>query len=150
MAPEQPTPRRVLVVDDSDDVRGFLRALLRDNGYDVVTAGSGHQALNYLRRAAFDLVILDLVMPDADGRSLVPTVREIDKTVKIIVVAGAAGCLEQSRLAKLGVRHVLPKPFKSHKLLAAAHALTGRGDLHAGRWAAPPPGLGPVGRGAPA
>jgi DNA-binding response OmpR family regulator len=60
-------PRRVLVVDDQDDIREMARLVLTGAGYEVVTASSGREALRLARAAAFDLVLLDINMPEMDG-----------------------------------------------------------------------------------
>jgi DNA-binding response OmpR family regulator len=121
-------PTRILVVDASEDVRVLMITVLRESGYEAVGAGSGSEALSFLRRAGFDLVILDLVMPDISGHDLIPLVRESAQGVDLLVVSGYAGCLEQSRLAELGVTRVLSKPFKTQRLLEAVEALTGRAE----------------------
>src|SRR4051794_23983356 len=59
--------RRVLVVDDDVSIRGFLAEALRDEGYEVQTAGNGHDALALLREWRPDLILLDLMMPVMDG-----------------------------------------------------------------------------------
>ena len=60
-------PQRVLVVDDQDDIREMARLILTGAGYDVVTASSGREALALARASSFDLVLLDINMPELDG-----------------------------------------------------------------------------------
>ena len=60
-------PRRVLVVDDQEDIREMARLVLTGAGYDVVAASSGREALRLARETAFDLVLLDINMPEMDG-----------------------------------------------------------------------------------
>jgi DNA-binding response OmpR family regulator len=59
--------RRVLVVDDQEDIREMARLVLTGAGYDVVAASSGREALRLARETAFDLVLLDINMPEMDG-----------------------------------------------------------------------------------
>ena len=60
-------PRRILVVDDQDDIREMARLVLTGAGYEVVTASSGREALRLVRAAPFHLVLLDINMPEMDG-----------------------------------------------------------------------------------
>jgi len=118
--------KKVLVVDDNEDVRCFLVELMRESGYDAISAPDGNQALRLVYQTSFDLVILDLVMPDCSGHQLIPQILAIDEGISIVVVSGYAGCLEQRSLKEMGVKRVLTKPFKSERLLEIAHILTGR------------------------
>jgi len=120
------TVRKILVVDDSEDVRQFMLHLLVDCGYEVVAVPSARRAGEELGSAGFDLIILDLMLPDAHGFELIRAIRAADEEAKIIVVSGYAGCLEQRRLTEMGVKRVLTKPFKTTTLLETAHKLTGR------------------------
>ncbi len=126
MGPVRVVPKRILVVDNSPEVRSFILTVLRQNGYEALGAGSGSEALSVLERTSFDLVILDLVMPDISGHDLVPLLRESDQGVGLLVVSGYAGCLERSRLRELGVTRVLTKPFKTSMLLEAVGDVSGR------------------------
>ncbi|HEX9294371.1 MAG TPA: response regulator [Polyangiaceae bacterium] len=69
----------ILVVDDDDDTREALAELLHDSGYRTSTAKSGHEALTRLGLSHPDLLLIDLVMPDMDGRDLL---REIQRTAE--------------------------------------------------------------------
>lgn len=140
--------KRVLVVDDSEELRVFMRLLLVEHGYDVVVASTGAQALELLREDAFDLLLIDLVIPGVAGVELIGQIRETNPALNIIVVSSYAGCLEQSRLSEMGVRRVMSKPFKTVELLEAAHALTGRPQALAELRARRTPGLMPEGAGA--
>ncbi len=120
--------KRVLVVDDNQDIRAFLIDLLRDSGYEATAATTGDEALRCLSGVAFDLLIIDLVMPDCCGQDLITEIQAIYPSVNIVVVSGYAGCLEQRRLKEMGVKRILTKPFKPERLLEVAHILTGRAE----------------------
>jgi CheY-like chemotaxis protein len=108
---------RILIVDGNGEARDTLRNLLLDQGYDVVAASSAVEGLRYIGRSTFDLLLLDFMLPDAGGLELITQVRSVDSRIRIVVVSGCCGCLEQSRLAQLGVSRVLTKPFKTGRLL---------------------------------
>lgn len=109
----------VLVVEDETEIREDVADVLRDEGYEVVTAANGAEALEHLRRGAPPCVILlDLMMPVMTGpefriaQLLDPTVA----SVPVVVVSGA-GNARQKALDMKAVAH-LAKPFQLHDLLA--------------------------------
>jgi two-component system KDP operon response regulator KdpE len=114
----------VLVVDGSEDVRRLLRGLLRSEGFDVVDAGSLAGACSLMGKASFNLVVLDIILPDARGPELVESVRRMQPKAAVLVVSACAGCLEQRRLAGMGVGRVLAKPFKTAALLSSVRTLS--------------------------
>jgi len=109
---------RILVVDDEAGVRGFLRAVLEQDGYNVIEAADGKQALQMVRAGQVDLVITDLVMPEQEGLEIIRALRRDVPGVGIIAISGAfAGqLLKVAQL--LGADAVLSKPVSSELLLA--------------------------------
>ena len=77
---------RVLVVDDDDDIRAFLGSVLAKQSITVVTAGSGAEAMSVLGREAFDVVLLDLRLPDASGLDVLRWAKEADVDTEFIVL----------------------------------------------------------------
>ena len=84
---------RILVVDDDEVVRLFLRTLLEHWGHDVVEAENGDEGLQYYRAAPTDLVITDLQMPVMDGLQMIKALRGAFPTAKIIAISGEKGGL---------------------------------------------------------
>ncbi len=85
--------KRILIVDDEEDVRVFLNAVLRDAGYETVTATDGVEALEAVKLEPPDLITLDLQMPNQTGTDFYRKLSR-DKglnTIPIIVVSGLAG-----------------------------------------------------------
>ncbi|MEE4271687.1 MAG: response regulator [Thermoanaerobaculales bacterium] len=83
----------ILVVDDEEDVRGYLSSLLEDNGYAVETAEDGNQAWRLIEAQPPDLILLDLMMPEQTGTGLYRMLHD-HKTVRdipVIVISGLAG-----------------------------------------------------------
>jgi two-component system, cell cycle response regulator DivK len=90
---EEITNKLVLVVDDEKENLTYVGTLLEDNGYDVVTAGDGKEALEAARDKKPDLVVLDLMMPNQTGTDFYRNLskeKEL-KNVPVIVVSGLAG-----------------------------------------------------------
>lgn len=85
--------RRILVVDDEEDVRGFLSSLLEDNGYAVELAEDGNQAWRAIEGQRPDLILLDLMMPEQTGTGLFRMLHDHQglRDIPVIVISGLAG-----------------------------------------------------------
>lgn len=110
---------RVLVVDDDPDVRETLAELLESKGYAVATAADGAQALERLRSAGADVVLLDLWMPVVDGWTFL-NVKQADAEIAHIPVIVASAAPAQ---ALPGAANFVPKPFQLDQLLSAVSSL---------------------------
>jgi CheY-like chemotaxis protein len=106
----------ILVVDDESTIRELLTAVLTDEGYAVLTAENGGQALDVIRSEEPHVVIMDIMMPVLDGRRVVEEIERLDIKRKPRVVLMSAAI----RAARQGAGYVefLPKPFDLHDLLA--------------------------------
>jgi CheY-like chemotaxis protein len=84
---------RILVVDDEEDVRGFLSSLLEDNGYLVETAEDGNQAWRIIQTHPPELILLDLMMPEQTGTGLYRMLHDHKEVrdIPVIVISGLAG-----------------------------------------------------------
>jgi two-component system KDP operon response regulator KdpE len=108
---------RVLVVDDEPQIRRALRLVLRANGYDVAEVETGEGALDALVMQPFDLMILDLMLPDLDGVEVCRRVREWSRLP--VVVLSAHGEEEvKVRALDEGADDYVTKPFSAPELLA--------------------------------
>jgi two-component system, OmpR family, KDP operon response regulator KdpE len=111
------TEPRVLVVDDEPQIRRALRLVLRGNGYQSAEAATGEAALDALATEPFELMILDLVLPDLDGVEVCRRVREWSRLP--IVVLSAHGDEEvKVRALDQGADDYVTKPFSAPELLA--------------------------------
>jgi len=118
---------RILVADDEPAVRGFLRAVLEQRGYEVIEAANGKQALQWVRAGQVDVVITDLVMPEQEGIETIRTLRRDLPGVGIIAISGAFGGQFLKTAQMLGADAVLSKPVSAELLLARmAEALKSR------------------------
>ena len=108
---------RILAVDDQRYFRELLEGLLSEEGYDVVTASSGEEALRILDQSRFDVVMTDLVMPGMDGNDLVHRVKERDSEQEVVVVTGVVDVKTAVDAMKLGAAEYLIKPFDAKELL---------------------------------
>ena len=127
------TAPALLVVDDSEDNRYTLARLLAREGYgDVTTADDGRQALAALRERAFDLVLLDIMMPEMNGYQVLEAVRADPglRHVPIIVISAVDQVESVVRCVQLGADDYLTKPFNAVLLRARIAASLERKHLH--------------------
>jgi two-component system cell cycle sensor histidine kinase/response regulator CckA len=114
---KMPAPHRILVVDDEEKIRKSLGGLLEDNGYEVVTAGSGPECLQILSSQKVDLVILDIVMPGMSGIEALQKIKEKYKDTEVIIISGYADKEKAIAAFRLGVYDLIEKPFESKEIL---------------------------------
>ncbi len=108
---------KILFVEDEENIRTFMSALLEANGYQVILAGSCSEARTMYYSYVPDLVILDLGLPDKDGSSFLTEIRERDIT-PVIVLSARSDESEKVRLLDLGANDFITKPFGSAEMLA--------------------------------
>ena len=118
-------PSRILVVDDDDDIRGLLRALLERAGHDVVDAPDGRTGLRELYASSPDLVILDVAMPGLDGWATLERIREVTD-VPVLMLTARDAELERVRGLMSGADDYVVKPFGRQELVARVDVLLRR------------------------
>ncbi len=109
---------RVLVVDDEPPIRRFLRTSLTPQGYDVLEAQDGTEALDTIKRNAVDVVVLDLGLPNMHGFDVIERIRASKSAVPIIVLSSRADEAGKVKALDLGADDYVTKPFGMDELLA--------------------------------
>jgi PAS domain S-box-containing protein len=123
-------PSRILVVDDNGAVRTITAVMLRTFGHDAVEAASGRDALSLLERdRQFDLLIIDLSMPDLDGAEFAASAEKFIPGVPRLFITGYA---EASRLRQRASGEVLKKPFRQAQLAEKLRHTLRAGPRHIG------------------
>jgi DNA-binding response OmpR family regulator len=117
--------KKILVVDDEEDILHFLELVLREKGYEVATASSGHEALTRAQIARPDLILLDIMMPQMDGWEVLKLLRVDDVTSDIPVAMLSARTEAKDRVQGLqeGAVDYICKPFSLQDLLAKIEAI---------------------------
>ena len=133
LAPDVATPAenkgRILVIDDEADIRESLETLLELEGYAVDLAPDGGSGLKRLESAGYDLILLDLMMPDRSGMEVLREVRERDGETPIFMIT-AYGSVEVAVSAmKAGANYYFSKPWDNDKLLAEIDLVITRSRL---------------------
>ena len=116
-------PPSLLVVDDDVFFRTFCADILRQEGFEVQTAASGREALEWLGRRAFDLVLADIYMPGMTGLELLQAVKARSPALDVIIMTGYASIDTAVRALKHGAADYLRKPFAAQELVAVVEAV---------------------------
>jgi len=116
----------VLIVDDEAEIRESLQTLLEMEGYEVETAGTGHQGLSRAGERSFDLILLDLALPDRNGMDILMDLHSQDPGQPVIMIT-AYGTVENAvRAMQSGAVNFIQKPWDNEKLLADVRATVAR------------------------
>ena len=113
---------RLLVIDDESQIRRFLRIVLEADGHEVLEAATGRAGLAEAVRGAPEAVILDLGLPDRDGKEVLRALREVSE-VPVLVLSVRADEAEKIVALDLGAQDYVTKPFGTGELLARLRVL---------------------------
>ena len=115
-----PDSLRVLIADDQVHTRQVLEQVLQENGFQVVQASNGREALKLFAENLFPLVITDIVMPEMDGIELLQAVKRLHPATQVIIITSHASVETAVEALRCGAYDYLFKPFESLDLVAAA------------------------------
>lgn len=111
--------RTILVVDDSPVVRKLIAGKLEESGYNVISAGSGAEAMAMISNATPDLVLLDIAMPKMDGYQVCENIRKNGSAVPVVLISGKDGYYDENRAQRAGTSSFISKPFGPETLMKA-------------------------------
>jgi CheY-like chemotaxis protein len=116
-----PTPSRVLVIEDQDELRDVIATILTGAGHDVETAASGVEGVELYQRERFDCVVTDFGMPGLNGLTVSRIIKDHDPNAYVVLMTGAEPLEEELRAA--GIDRVLLKPLNGSEMsrLVARH-----------------------------
>jgi CheY-like chemotaxis protein len=118
VAESQSRPKRILVVDDEEDVQVLVCRILRDVGYEVDSASDGGEAIEKIGHRKPDLLVLDLMMPGIDGWGVLEHLRKVPDAPPVVVVTARADDSSFARGVREGASAYVFKPFRFHELVA--------------------------------
>ena len=111
------TPRaQILVIDDDKTMRDACHQTLTKHGHHVSLAKNGHQGIGLLEKWSFDLVLLDLKMPDEDGLLVLAKIKDIDPEAIVVMISGYGSIETAVQAIKLGAFDFIAKPFRLSQL----------------------------------
>ncbi len=112
-----PAKNRILVIDDEEALRTVLSTELEGEGYQVNSAADGQEAINILTNSEYDLLLLDIKMPNIDGFEVLKFVKERSPNTKVVMLTGFADLKNAIESKKLGADDFVSKPYDLVDLL---------------------------------
>ena len=119
---------RILLVEDERRIADFISRGLQDAGYDIDTAGTGSAAVELVHHTDFDLIILDLMLPDMDGLQVLERIRSRRPGPPVLILSARGAVDDRVQGLEHGADDYLVKPFAFVELLARVRALLRRGQ----------------------
>lgn len=116
---EQDLKKKILVVDDDPYILMSLEFLMKKNGYDVLVARNGTEAMNILREFLPDIVLLDIMMPDVNGYDICKYIRSVKKLdhTKVVFLSAKSTDADIKKGLDLGAVLYISKPFSTRNLV---------------------------------
>ncbi len=116
--------KSVLIVDDALLMRHVLRGILEDNGYQVIgEAASGIETMRRLHSSTPDIILLDIILPDANGIDLLQSILSTNPSIKIIICSAIGQEPVIQKALDQGAKGFIQKPFTPEKVIAALNAI---------------------------
>ena len=117
---------RILVIDDKKIIGDLFDFTLGYNGHDITVVHNAKDALQAVKNAAFDIIFLDLIMPDKDGVAVLKEIREIAPKLPVIMMSGYSVEDKRLKALELGAVTCLKKPFEMEDVRKAVKLAIGR------------------------
>ena len=138
----------ILVVDDEENIRQLIKKYANYEGYKVTEASDGLEALEICGQCSFDLIVLDVMMPELDGFSALRRLRQEDRRTPVLMLSARGEEYDRIRGFELGVDDYVVKPFSPKELMLRVKCVSppssaGRGSTRtcgrSTRWRGSPP-----------
>ncbi len=120
----------ILVVDDEENIRQLVRKYANFEGYKVTEAADGMEALEICRQCSFDLIIMDVMMPELDGFSALRRIRQEDRRTPVLMLSARGEEYDRIHGFELGVDDYVVKPFSPKELMLRVSAILRRAGSH--------------------
>ena len=112
-------PRSVLIVDDEELLRSILSTIITREGFSVLEAANGLEALTIMQQNPVELVITDVIMPEMDGMELLVQIKKDYPRTRVAVITGHPGNSTPEEAIANGADHYILKPFQSDQICSA-------------------------------
>ena len=122
--------KRILVVDDDENILNLEKTILEQKGFSVTTAGGGGEALKVLAQEGFDLILLDVMMPEVDGFTVCRKIKDDPrlKDIPVIFLTAKGGGEALAEGFESGAVMYINKPFTANKLLTIVNTMLESGS----------------------
>ena len=108
---------RILVIDDDENIRKVVYAILQDKGYEVDTAGSGNEAITKTQKEHYDLMLVDIRLPDMEGTEVLTRIHDTVPRIRKLIVTGYPTLQNAVTAVNQGADAYIMKPFDVEKML---------------------------------
>ena len=123
------TKENILVIDDESGIRSSLKGILEDEGYQVKTTDTGEKGVDMLKNENFDLVFLDIWLPEINGIEALQKIKSYDKNIQVVIITGHGSVESAVNATKLGAFNFLEKPLSLEKVVLTAKNALKQKDL---------------------
>lgn len=113
---------RILVIDDEEVIRSLFKETLKEQGHVVITAANGAEGIQQVRQQEFDLVFLDLKLPDMEGPEVFREIKKIKPSLLVTIITGYPESEMMERAMKEGPMGVMSKPFGYSDIIGAVNS----------------------------
>jgi CheY-like chemotaxis protein len=120
--------KKILVVDDAKDINQMISNFLRKKEFDVTSVHNGSEAIEAMKQKEFDLMLLDIIMPEQDGFDVLVYMQEENKKIPTIGISGGGMAISGDvalKAVQAQVDHILEKPFSPEKLMSVIDQIEG-------------------------
>lgn len=111
---------KILIIDDEAGIRSSLKGVLEDEGYLVHVTSTGEEGLDLIKQESFDLVFLDIWLPEINGIEVLEMIRQRDQNIQVVMITGHGSVESAVRSTKLGAFNFLEKPLSLEKVVLTA------------------------------
>ncbi len=122
--------KHILIIEDNEDLAQLVAIHLKDKGFNIFLTHSGHDGLSAVKNNTFDLIILDLMLPDGSGLDICQQLRTLNNYVPILMLTSLSSELDRVLGFEVGADDYLTKPFSIPELLARIKAIFRRVDTY--------------------
>lgn len=120
---------RILVIDDTKNIKMLIGKALASEGYEVNTAESGQEGIALLKTQGYDLVLLDIRMPNMSGTEVLRIIKDIDEAVPVVIITAFPTVKNAVDCIKLGAVDYLRKPFTAEKIKQVIKQILDRKEI---------------------
>ncbi len=111
---------KILVIDDESGIRFSLKGILEDEGYEVKTTETGENGLHLIKSENFDLVFLDIWLPEMNGIDVLEKIKQVEENVQVVMITGHGSVEAAVKSTKMGAFNFLEKPLSLEKVVLTA------------------------------